>query len=261
MKYPLAYRDPGQALCFWGGVLLILLAPLVRGGNRYVALIGLEWISLVALFGALIGAIYGEARSWGQGPVRLALWMLVLSPLWVAIFQLVPMPSDWWAQLPGRSFYSDLLGATHMPAVAWRPASLTPQATAGSLLAGLPVAACFVLGLTCSVPQTRLLMRLWAGAAFAQGLLGLAQLQRGRSGRALVVHRLVVQGTCFVERGVVGWWGRGAGDQQQGGGRHQSQAQTGESSQGGDGSETVADHEDFLVETVAGAGVARAGDS
>jgi hypothetical protein len=176
MKYPPAKRHPGQALCFWGGVLLILLAPLVRGGNRYVALIGLEWIGLATLFGALIAGIFGEARSWGQGPVRFALWMLVLSPLWVAIFQLTPVPSDWWAQLPGRSFYLDLLGATHMPAVAWRPASLTPEATAGSLLAGIPIVACVVLGLTSSVPQLRLLIRLWVGAAFAQALLGLAQL-------------------------------------------------------------------------------------
>jgi hypothetical protein len=55
---PLAIeRWPGPVLRFWAAVLLILLAPLVREGNRYLALIALKWVALRVLLAVLTGAL------------------------------------------------------------------------------------------------------------------------------------------------------------------------------------------------------------
>jgi len=168
----------GQALLMGAGVLLMVCAPLIRGGNRHVALIGLEWLGQAVLLGAGLMALAGQGGqgAWGQGRARAGLLLLAASPLWVALLQLLPLPIDVWAALPGRALYQDLLAVVQMPQPAWRAASLTPAATWASVLAGIPVVACFVLALSCSAGQLRLLTRIWIGLALVQALLGLAQL-------------------------------------------------------------------------------------
>lgn len=170
-----AFARPGRALMFGFGVLLLLCAPLIRGGNRHVALIGLEWLGLAVLLGAAWVALSGQG-VWGRGKDRVALLLLAASPLWVALLQLVPLPLDVWAALPGRALYHELMAVVQLPQLAWRPASLTPQATWAAVLAGIPLAACFVLALSCNAQQFKTLCRVWVGVALAQALLGLAQL-------------------------------------------------------------------------------------
>jgi O-Antigen ligase len=168
----------GRTLLLGAGIVLMVCAPVIRGGNRHVALIGLEWLGLAVLLGAWLMALSGQAGqgAWGQGRVRAGLLVLAASPLWVALLQLLPLPVDVWAALPGRAFYHELLAVVQMPTPEWRVASLTPAATWASVLAGIPLVACFVLALSCSADQLRLLARIWIGLALAQALMGLAQL-------------------------------------------------------------------------------------
>ena len=166
----------GLTLTFWVGGVLILLAPLIRGGNRGVALIGLEWLGLALLLGVALAWAQGERAAWGTGRTRWGLLVLAGAPLWVALWQLVPLPANVWEALPGRAFYGDVLGRLGLADPAWRAASLTPDATWVAVLAGIPVLACLALGLTCTREQLKTLTRLWIAAAVLQALWGLAQL-------------------------------------------------------------------------------------
>lgn len=156
---------------------LIVTAPLIRGGNRHIALLALEWLALIVLLVLLHGATRQPHSRWGTGRERLALVALVTAPLWVGLLQLLPLPASVWAELPGRAEW-----ASWMPAAgvadhdAWHPLSQVPDATWSSVLAGLPLAACFALALTLSARQLRGFARLWIGLATVQAVMGLLQL-------------------------------------------------------------------------------------
>jgi hypothetical protein len=163
-----------------GGVLLLLAAPLMRGGNRYVALVPLEFLGLAVLLGLLLRWVMlrPEARTDALGD-RLLVGLLAASPLLLAAVQLVPLPADLWGRLAGRALYTETLAAIGAPAGAPRPLSLGPSATAASLLAGIPIAAALLLGYLASAFQLRLLVRVVVAMAFAQVLLGLLQVAGG----------------------------------------------------------------------------------
>jgi hypothetical protein len=163
-----------------GGLLLLLAAPLMRGGNRYVALIPLEFIGLVVLL-ALWGRLaMRPPRADAASLVPRAFLLLVLSPLLLAVAQLVPIPGDVWAALPGHAIYADTLKDVGVAAIGWRPISVSPDATTASLLAGIPISAAMLLGYLGSLSQVRLLLRVVVAVAFAQVLLGLLQIAGGQ---------------------------------------------------------------------------------
>jgi O-antigen ligase len=164
------------SVCVGLGGLLLFFAPLIRGGNRGVALIALEWLSLALLLAVLWLWLHGRRAAWGQGATRWALLALAGAPLWVALVQLTPLPPDLWAALPGRAFYREILSGLGLPVSVWRPASLLPDATAVSVLAGLPLVACFALGLVCPKERLAGLFRVCIAAALLQAVWGLAQL-------------------------------------------------------------------------------------
>lgn len=160
----------------WVGALLIFLSPWIRGGNRGVALIALEWLGLVVLLAVVWLWLQGHRASWGVGATRWGLLALAGSPLWVALCQLTPMPPDIWSSLSGRAFYQEILTGLGLSGSAWRPASLLPDATRVSVLAGIPLVACFALGLVCPKERLAALFRVCIAAALIQAMLGLAQL-------------------------------------------------------------------------------------
>ncbi|WP_296354510.1 O-antigen ligase family protein, partial [Ramlibacter sp.] len=173
---------PVGPVALWGGVLLLLAAPLLRGGNRHAALIVLEWLALAVLLGLL--ARRGAASLFDSDSRRgaasgLALALLLTAPLWIAAVQLVPLPSDLWFSLPAHAFYADTLSAVQAGPRGWRPLSVVPDATAASLLAGLPIMAAFLLGWRSSLAQLRVLLGAVVLMAFAQVLLGLMQFASG----------------------------------------------------------------------------------
>jgi hypothetical protein len=159
-------------------VLLLLLAPLMRGGNRHAALIVLEWAALLVLLG-LWQARADDERHGPRGASRLLLGVLLTAPLWLALVQLLPLPSRLWFGLPGHGIYGETLAAAEAAGRAWRPLSVGPDATAASLLAGLPIMAAFLLGWRASLAQLRLLLGAVVAMGFAQVVLGLLQFAGG----------------------------------------------------------------------------------
>lgn len=163
------------------GVLLLLASPLMRGGNRYVALIPLEFLGLAVLLGLLLRwAITRPLVDAERARSRLLVLLLVASPLLLALLQLAPLPGELWGRLPGHDVYLDTLRAIGASADAMRPLSLGPSATAASLLAGIPIAAALLLGYAASLSQLRLLLRAVVLLAFAEVLFGLLQVAGGQ---------------------------------------------------------------------------------
>jgi O-antigen ligase len=154
----------------------------MRGGNRYPALWLLEILAVAVLFLVLLPVL----RTGGLGlpaergtASRIALAVLLLSPLWLAVVYLVPLPAGWWSFLPGRADYLQALAEAGAPAPRALALSVVPAATWASLLAGLPLLASFVIGRLASLEQLRTLAVAVLAVAVLQVLLGLAQLGGG----------------------------------------------------------------------------------
>lgn len=158
-------------------VFMLVVSPLMRGGNRHVALIVIEAAAL---------AMLAAAVPFLRKPARLSLreWTLavvLLSPLWLAAVYLVPVPADFWHAGPGRSLYSELLAAAEIPRAGWLPISLAPDATTVSLLAGIPLVAAFLGGYLSSPRQLTVVLATFVCMAFAQVIFGLLQASGGNA--------------------------------------------------------------------------------
>jgi hypothetical protein len=162
------------------GVLLLLASPIMRGGNRYVALIPLEFLALAVLLGLSMRWAIVRPRIETQGRrTHLLVSLLVCSPLLLALAQLAPVSGPLWAHLPGHDIYIETLKTVGGSADAARPISLGPTATATSLLAGIPIAAAFLLGYFAALSQLRILLGAAVTLAFAEVFLGLMQTAEG----------------------------------------------------------------------------------
>jgi len=163
------------SFAFAAGFLLLVLAPLVRGGNRHVALIGLEWLGLLVLWFCIAQPLLaGRSASvlpvaTAPAPLSGAEWLLALAPFWLALVYLTPFPVALWGGLPGRQVYLSALGE------GWRPLSLVPDATVASLLAGIPLVAALVFARTASLAHFHLLPKVVVFSALAQAVWGLLQ--------------------------------------------------------------------------------------
>lgn len=159
---------------------MLLAAPLMRGGNRHVALIALELIGLAVLLALWARAVSGPSDAPAKPAVPRLLVLLLLGPLLVAVVQLMPVPAQLWAALAGRALYAETLNDLGIAGPAWRALSISPDATLASLLAGIPLAAMLLLGYAASLAQLRTMMRVLVGLAFFQVLLGLLQISGGQ---------------------------------------------------------------------------------
>ena len=160
-------------VAFYAGACLLALAPLMRGGNRYIALIPLELIALVALFAITLG----HRSEWSTRSVNLhGVLVLAASPVALAALQLLPViPASLWLRLPGHDPFQSVIDLAG-DGLAWRALSASPEATTASLLAGLPLAACLLVGYFSSVEQFRVLARVIVAVAVLQVLVAALQL-------------------------------------------------------------------------------------
>jgi O-antigen ligase len=164
-----------SSMAFGAGLFLLALAPVFRGGNRHLPLIGLEWMGLLVLWLLvtpwLIRRSVSVQGQKNQQVVHLSLgeWVLMLSPLWAALLFLTPLPMAMWSVLPGHKIYLHALDAD------WQPLSLTPDATIASLLAGVPVVAAFVFSRTAHPALFHLLPPSLVLMALLQAIWGLLQ--------------------------------------------------------------------------------------
>ena len=162
-------------------VLLLITAPLMRGGNRHVAMIVLEAIALMFLLNLWIRLVMqkhtGSHNPSTSGHIVL-MCVIVLSPFWLALVYLVPVPVEIWSMLAGRDIYSHLITETGIPASSWT-LSLVADATIASLLGGLPLIAAFLAGYFCRLDQLKLLFTFVVVIALLQVLLGILQVSGG----------------------------------------------------------------------------------
>ncbi len=157
-------------------LFLVAASPLMRGGNRHVALIVLEGAALAILAAALARAHRSTTGVTAQG---ILLALLLASPLWLALVYLLPVPASLWSAAPGRGAYPEAMAAAGIATPAWLPLSLVPDATAASLFAGIPILAAFVAGYWMRLRQLKLVMGVFVGVAMLQVVMGLLQVAGG----------------------------------------------------------------------------------
>ena len=164
---------------------LLLLAPLVRGGNRELAMSALLALGL-ALLATVMGRL-AQARQPGvpaAAPVPRWWWPAVVvvasSPAWLGALQLLPiMDAARWAGLAGRQGYLDALQAAGVAVPERLPLSLNPWATWAAMWSGVPVVAAFVAALRLSREQVDGLLTVLLLAGALQVLMAVAQFASG----------------------------------------------------------------------------------
>lgn len=176
-------------VAFSAGLFLLVLSPLFRGGNRQVAMIATEGLSLGLLFALSVSIFMGarvssrrtaeaDGRSISVG-LNWMEWCLLASPVVLGLIYLIPIPIEWWVETGGRGIYTSALAAIGIADQSMRPLSLNPEATWTSLLAGLPLVAAYLLGRLCSLAQLRWLCKVLVGIGFFQVAVGVLQLVAG----------------------------------------------------------------------------------
>ena len=161
-----------------GAFLCLLVAsPLMRGGNRHVALVLLEAAAIAFIAMILTSGAQRPAHSRRQ-------WVLafvLLSPAWLALVYLLPLPPSFSGAGSIRAMYSELLAGAGIPATDWRPLSLAPDATLVSLLSGTLLVAAVLAGLRMTAAQVRKVLVVFVAAAAVQVVFGLLQASGGES--------------------------------------------------------------------------------
>lgn len=166
---------------------ILLIAPLIRGGNRQISLIVLLAFGLLLLAVLCAERIYVslsnleiDNREWLMPMWRKVLLMILLfSPLWLGLMHLLPIPVDAWRSLAGREFYFHVLQAMKVSAPGSFSLSLTPDATWASILAGVPIVAMFVVAQVLPIKAIKSLLAILLIVATLQVLLSVLQLAFG----------------------------------------------------------------------------------
>ncbi len=178
-------------VAFCAALFLIVLSPLFRGGNRHLALVVLEALALLILLCVHFSATLHSNRVPELSPYpaaagltstktrSLLIWTLLVSPVFLGCFYLVPVPISWWADMPGRSIYVQTLDSVGLAVPDFIPISLNPIATWTSLLAAVPPIAAFVIGQYALLSQLRKLAKVLVVCAFFQVVIGVLQLVSG----------------------------------------------------------------------------------
>ncbi|WGZ96193.1 MAG: O-antigen ligase family protein [Candidatus Thiothrix putei] len=157
------------------GVSLALLcfAPLMRSGRLMSALLVLE----------LLGGLLLLLALWTPAPPRripLLLKVLLVSMVLLPLVYLLPIPAEWWRQLPGRALYAQSLDILEQAGKSpYLTLSLLPQRTLSSLLALLPVLGMLLAVLLLPVQRVKWLVYAFLLMAVVQALLGLFQYGTG----------------------------------------------------------------------------------
>ena len=137
-------------LVFFLVCTLLAVSPVLRGGNRQVALAGLLVISAL-LLALLLGSatwslLTSSSAAAPDAPAASHVWqvcglaLVLFSPLWLGFLYLTPVTADWWSNAPGREVYLRALDAANGTLPSRLPLSLHPQATLAALLSAVPAA-------------------------------------------------------------------------------------------------------------------------
>lgn len=168
---------------------LLTLAPLMRGGNRQLAIGILLALGLCILASAITQLISDRSRftALGTDPQRqflfrnIAILFLASSPVWLAAIQLIPFSAPTWSDLAGRSDYLPALSSLGAQPPEQLPLSLNPGATSAALWSALPASAAFVAALMLGRRHTDRLLAIVLAAAALQTLIAVLQIGGGKT--------------------------------------------------------------------------------
>ncbi|QJW83702.1 hypothetical protein HK414_05575 [Ramlibacter terrae] len=172
-----AIAGPMGPAAFYALLSLLVAAPLMRGGNRNVALIVLEGVAPVFPVALLARMPRPAARLSVTG------WLLAFllsSPAWLAVIYLLPLPPGLWEAVPGRADYVGLLAGIGIAPGQWRPLSLVPNATSVSLLAGIPIVAGFAAAYPPTCASCNGSCASWSASPSRRSSWGCSSLRAGR---------------------------------------------------------------------------------
>ncbi len=165
---------PGRLLT--AAAALLLLACVALGGGTRQALPFESLLQILAL-PILLLALFVRTEVALDLDSRLCI-ALIAAVSALLLLQLLPLPPQLWAVLPGRQALADELAAAGV-GVGMRPLSLDPAATLRALLAWLPPVALFLLVRKLDLAQRILLLQCVLALGVAACLLGFAQLAGG----------------------------------------------------------------------------------
>jgi O-antigen ligase len=173
-------RRPRDPALFGATAALIVIALLLGGAGVHYPLITalIEAAGFAVLAFAMLRGGAGLLRS----PSRAAN-ILIIATIALIVLQLVPIPYQLWAGLPGRALPADLLALAGADGGA-RPMSLNPHATLGSGLALIPAIAIFLIASRLPVEDQQRLLTICVATALCGALLG--ALQKAMGAGALV---------------------------------------------------------------------------
>jgi len=149
---------------------MLVFAPLVRGGDRPLPLMALEIAALVILLAIALVPMNHELPGRLPATLRWVIGLALVYPL----LQLVPLPIDWWASLPGHAPYARVLEIAGADAGS-HPLSIHPAATEYAWLSLLPCLAIFLVVQTFDRQRLRKLAVLFVTVCAAEALLGILQ--------------------------------------------------------------------------------------
>lgn len=170
------HKSALDALVFFLLAVLLVFAPLIKGGNRPVPLVALELMALPLLAYAALRPDWLKHLS---RPFLVALGLLVLFPLlqWLPL-----MPAALWPALPGREIYAAAQAELGAGATGLRAISLVPSATEAAWLTMLPALAAFLVTLGLREEMLKRVVYLFLAMAAFQAMLGLLQFGGGWGG-------------------------------------------------------------------------------
>jgi O-antigen ligase len=154
----------------------VLVLALLFGGGTGQGLWSdaLVQVASLPLLAVALARLFRWGASGGSGwPIVLLSVTLILPCL-----QLIPLPPDWWQQLPGRGPVTAAYAAANI-APPWLPVSLTPAATWRSLLSLLPAAAIFLAVMQLDHDQRRRLILLLLVLVLASIVVDFLQVMQG----------------------------------------------------------------------------------
>jgi O-antigen ligase len=154
-------------------ILLLLLVPLIYGGNGPMPLMMLELMAI-----GLFYFLFKNLNAFEQIPRRY-LWFVVCVFL-LPVLQLIPIPFVIWESMPGHTLYAHALAdVTGTELNSFRAYSMVPAATEYAWLALLPSLVVFLFTLSLSKEQVKFVVSVFLGLVFFQAILGLMQYGGG----------------------------------------------------------------------------------
>jgi O-antigen ligase len=155
---------------------LMLACLLLGGATRQNALL----VAILELMALPIAMVAGWRLATAHGLRTLAAPLVILLAIvLLPLAQLIPLPFETWAQLPGRA---DLAAGLRQAgaAPAWLPMSVTPDLTLRSAFALIPPIAVFLAGVQMSGGARRRVVEMVLLVVLVSIVLGLLQVATGR---------------------------------------------------------------------------------